>query len=100
MGGLWLAIGVLGLGIVASFVAARRAVAAVGGETRRLHSRPSYYGADALVASLRLNHGVNGQPFEKPLDDLFSAVDAVQNYNPDALRSAAQKLRTVAQTLR
>lgn len=59
-----------------------------------------YYGADALVASLRLNHGVNGQPFEKPLDDLFSAVDAVQNYNPDALRSAAQKLRTVAQTLR
>ncbi len=59
-----------------------------------------YYASDALAAYLRQDHGVPKQTLEKPLDELFAAVDAAQTYNPDALRGALRKLRSAAEQLR
>lgn len=51
MNGIWLAAIILALAALAFPLAVRRANAQVGGETRRLHSRPSHYGSFAALAT-------------------------------------------------
>ena len=49
---LWLILIVLVLGVVGFFVAVNRAKASAGGDSRRLHSRLSYYGTNAFILTV------------------------------------------------
>ena len=49
MSPFWIMIAILGLAAVGYVLARGRAVASVGGNTRRLHSRPNYYGWNAAL---------------------------------------------------
>jgi len=52
MNGVWLAAIVLVLGVIGFFVAITRARTSVKGDTRRLHSRLSYYGTNAFIFTI------------------------------------------------
>ncbi|SFP28604.1 phosphate ABC transporter permease subunit PstC [Tranquillimonas alkanivorans] len=49
---LWLVLTVLALAAAGFFVARQRALASAGGEARKLHSLPSYYGFNAVILTI------------------------------------------------
>ncbi|MDV4167985.1 phosphate ABC transporter permease subunit PstC [Rhodovulum sp. FJ3] len=49
---LWLLLIVLALGAIGYLLGVRRAVASAGGDTRKLHSLPSYYGSNVFLATV------------------------------------------------
>ncbi|PRY26786.1 phosphate ABC transporter membrane protein 1 (PhoT family) [Aliiruegeria haliotis] len=49
---LWIVLVVLGLGLIGYFAGRMRALGTAGGDTRRLHSLPSYYGWHALMLTV------------------------------------------------
>ncbi len=49
---LWLLLIVLALGAIGYMLGVRRAVASAGGDARKLHSLPSYYGSNVVLATV------------------------------------------------
>ncbi len=49
---LWLLLIVLALGAIGYMLGVRRAVASAGGDARKLHSLPSYYGSNVFLATV------------------------------------------------
>lgn len=49
---LWLLLIVLALGAIGYLLGVRRAVASAGGDARKLHSLPSYYGSNVFLATV------------------------------------------------
>lgn len=59
-----------------------------------------YYGVEALLASLKQDHGAPKDALKSEVDALFAAVDAQKAYDPNQTQDALRRVRSAVANLR